>query len=88
MVGGANSAGQATLHLAGFASKVTLLVRGGSLAAAMSDYLIRQIEATPNVEVRLRTRVVEGHGQVHLEAVVLEDVARAAARRSRRRRSS
>jgi thioredoxin reductase (NADPH) len=75
VVGGANSAGQAALHLAKFASRVTLLVRAESLAAGMSDYLIRQIEATPNVEVMLRTGVVEGHGQVHLEAVVLEDVA-------------
>jgi thioredoxin reductase (NADPH) len=41
----------------------------------MSDYLIKQVDATPNLEVRLRTRVVEGRGQVHLEAVVLEDVA-------------
>ena len=75
VVGGANSAGQAALHLARYASRVTLLVRGESLAAGMSDYLIKQIDATPNLEVRLRTRVVEGRGQVHLEAVVLEDVA-------------
>jgi thioredoxin reductase (NADPH) len=73
VVGGANSAGQAALHLAGHASGVTLLVRGGSLASGMSDYLIRQIEATPNVQVRLRTRVIEGHGDVHLEALTLED---------------
>ena len=63
VVGGANSAGQAALHLAKFAARVTLLVRGESLAAGMSDYLIRQIESTPNVEVRLRTRVVDGHGE-------------------------
>jgi thioredoxin reductase (NADPH) len=75
VVGGANSAGQAALHLAKFASRVTLLVRAESLAAGMSDYLIRQIEATPNLAVRPRTRMVEGHGEVHLEAVVLEDVA-------------
>jgi thioredoxin reductase (NADPH) len=75
VVGGTNSAGQAALHLAQYASRVTLLVRGESLAAGMSDYLIKQIDATPNLEVRLRTRVVEGLGQVHLEAVVLEDVA-------------
>jgi thioredoxin reductase (NADPH) len=75
VVGGANAAGQAALHLARYASRVTLLVRGESLAAGMSDYLIKQIDATPNLEVRLRTRVVEGRGQVHLEAVVLEDVA-------------
>ncbi len=39
----------------------------------MSDYLIRQLEATPNIEVRLRTRVVEGHGEERLEALTLED---------------
>ena len=43
VVGGANSAGQAALHLAKFASRVTMLVRGGSLAASMSDYLVTQI---------------------------------------------
>jgi thioredoxin reductase (NADPH) len=74
VVGGANSAGQAALHLAKFAARVTLLVRGDSLGASMSDYLVRQIEATPNVEVRLRTRVVDGRGVVRLEALTLEDV--------------
>ena len=73
VVGGANSAGQAALHLARFAARVTLLVRGESLAAGMSDYLITQIEATPNVEVRLRTRVVDGRGEARLEALTLED---------------
>ena len=51
----------AALHLAGFAAQVTLLVREDSLAAGMSDYLITQLQATPNVEVRLDTRVVDGH---------------------------
>ena len=74
VVGGANSAGQAALHFAGYASRVNLLVCGGSLAAGMSDYLIRQIEATPNLDVRLRTRVIEGHGDAHLEVLTLEDV--------------
>lgn len=73
VVGGANSAGQAALHLARFAARVTLLVRGDSLAAGMSDYLIRQIEATPNVEVSLRTRVVDGRGEIRLEGLALED---------------
>jgi thioredoxin reductase (NADPH) len=44
------------------------------MAAGMSDYLIRQIEATPNIEVRPRTRVVDGRGEVHLEALTLEEV--------------
>jgi len=74
VVGGANSAGQAALHLAKFAARVTLLARGESLAASMSDYLITQLKATPNIEVRLRTRVAGGHGQARLEALTLEDV--------------
>jgi thioredoxin reductase (NADPH) len=74
VVGGANSAGQAALHLAKYAARVTLLVRGDSLAAGMSDYLITQLQATANVEVRLHTRVVDGHGQARLEALTLEDV--------------
>ena len=74
VVGGANSAGQAALHLAKYAARVTLLVRGGSLAAGMSDYLIKQIKATPNVEVRLGTRVIDGSGEDRLEALTLEDV--------------
>src|SRR5262245_10471851 len=49
VVGGANSAGQAAVHLARYASEVTLVVRAQSLAAGMSHYLIRQIEATPNI---------------------------------------
>jgi thioredoxin reductase (NADPH) len=73
VVGGANSAGQAALHLARFAARVTLLVRGRSLAAGMSDYLVKQIEATPNIAVRAQTRVVDGRGQYRLEGLVLED---------------
>jgi thioredoxin reductase (NADPH) len=74
VVGGANSAGQAALHLARYAARVMLLVRGDSLAADMSDYLITQLQATPNVEVRLRTRVVDGHGEARLEALTVEEV--------------
>ena len=73
VVGGANSAGQAALHLSQFASHVTLIVRGAALQASMSDYLVRQIQATSNIDVRLRTRVVEGHGTERLAALELED---------------
>jgi len=73
VVGGANSAGQAALHLAKHAAHVTLLIRGASLAAGMSDYLVRQIEATPNAEVRLHTRVVGGRGDTRLESLTLQD---------------
>ena len=60
VVGGGNSAGQAALHLARYARQVTLLVRGPSLAASMSDYLIAQLEATRNVALRYRTSVLGG----------------------------
>jgi len=60
VVGGANSAGQAALNLAEYAREVTLVVRADSLEKGMSHYLVRQIEATPNVEVRLETEVVGG----------------------------
>ncbi len=59
--------------MAKYAAEVTLLVRGSSLAAGMSDYLIRQIEATPNVAVRLETRVVGGRGRARLESLLVED---------------
>jgi thioredoxin reductase (NADPH) len=74
VIGGANSAGQAALHLARFASRVALLVHGQSLAAGMSDYLVRQLEGTPNLDVRLSTRVVDGRGKSHLEALTLQDL--------------
>ena len=74
VVGGANSAGQAALHLARFATRVMLLVRGGSLAASVSDYLVTQLKGTPGIGVRLRTRTADGHGQARLEALTLEDV--------------
>jgi thioredoxin reductase (NADPH) len=73
VVGGANSAGQAAMHLSKYASKVTLLVRGGSLKASMSDYLIKEIEATSNIVVRLNTRVADGAGRGHLEYLGIED---------------
>jgi thioredoxin reductase (NADPH) len=74
VVGGANSAGQAVLHLARYAARVTLLVRGVSLTAGMSDYLVTQLRATSNVAVRLHTRVVDGRGYARLEGLTLEDV--------------
>jgi len=72
VVGGANSAGQAAIHLSQHASHVTLIVRGAALEAGMSDYLVRQIQATPNVDVRLRSRIAEGHGEGRLAALELE----------------
>ncbi|QWZ08464.1 FAD-dependent oxidoreductase [Nocardioides panacis] len=75
VVGGANSAGQAALHLARFARRVTLVVRAGSLESGMSHYLVRQIEATPHIDVRTGTEVVDGGGGTWLEYLVLRDRA-------------
>ncbi|MGY1738586.1 FAD-dependent oxidoreductase [Geodermatophilus sp. SYSU D00684] len=75
VVGGANSAGQAALHLARFAKRVTLVVRAASLDAGMSHYLVRQVEGTPGVEVRTGTEVVGGGGDGRLDHLVLRDRA-------------
>jgi thioredoxin reductase (NADPH) len=71
VVGGANSAGQAALHLAEYARRVTLAVRAGSLEAAMSHYLVQQVEGAPNIEVRLGVEVVGGGGGEWLERLLL-----------------
>jgi thioredoxin reductase (NADPH) len=73
VVGAGNSAGQTALHLARNARRVTMLVRGDSLARSMSEYLIREIEATSNIAVRLRTGVTDGHGTDQLDALTLQD---------------
>lgn len=73
IVGGANSAGQAALHLARYARSVTIAIRGPSLRAGMSDYLVRQVEATDNISVRVGTEVVDGGGGGRLEHLVLRD---------------
>jgi thioredoxin reductase (NADPH) len=75
VIGGANSAGQAAMHLSRYASRVTMLVRGHSLTANMSDYLIQEIEAAQNIDVRCRSRVTDGGGEGRLEHLVLEDTA-------------
>lgn len=71
VVGAANSAGQAAVYLAGFASRVHLLVRGDGLEASMSHYLIEQIQAIPNIEVHVQTQVTAAHGDGHLERLTV-----------------
>ncbi|KUG05906.1 FAD-dependent oxidoreductase [Solirubrum puertoriconensis] len=71
VVGGGNSAGQAAMYLAAFARKVYIVIRGASLAASMSAYLIEQIGRTPNIELLPYTEIKEVRGQDSLETVVL-----------------
>jgi thioredoxin reductase (NADPH) len=75
VVGGANAAGQAAMHLSKYASRVTLLVRGRSLSTSMSDYLIKEIGAAENIEVRFNTWVIDGGGEGRLERLVLNNSA-------------
>jgi thioredoxin reductase (NADPH) len=69
VIGGANSAGQAAVYLSSYATRVTMLVRGDSLAKSMSHYLIEQIEALDNVEVRTRSEAVAAEGDGRLRAL-------------------
>jgi thioredoxin reductase (NADPH) len=73
VIGGGNSAGQAALHGARQAAKVTILIRGPSLAETMSQYLIGAIDATENVEVRTNVEVADGGGDGRLQWLALRD---------------
>jgi thioredoxin reductase (NADPH) len=73
IAGGGNSAGQAALHLARYARRVTLIVRAASLGDGMSHYLVQAVEATPNVDVRTDTTVVGGGGDGRLQHLILRD---------------
>jgi thioredoxin reductase (NADPH) len=69
VVGGANSAGQAAMNFAKYAERVVLLVRGDGLAATMSQYLIDQIQLTPNIQIWTHASVAELHGDKRLEEI-------------------
>jgi thioredoxin reductase (NADPH) len=71
IVGGANSAGQAAMYFSKYAKKVTMLVRADSLVSSMSKYLIDQIAATSNIEVRTQCKVVEALGESRLSCLKL-----------------
>ena len=73
VVGGANSAGQAAMFFSRYAAQVTMLVRGQALSHHMSQYLIDQIQATANIDVRLCSEVLEVHGDDRLEALTIEN---------------
>jgi len=81
LIGGGNSAGQAAMFFANYARSVTLLVRGPTLAATMSHYLIEQLGAKDNVRIRTRQQVVAVEGRTHLTAIIVEDRTTGARRR-------
>ena len=80
VVGGGNSAGQAVVHLARYARRVTLLVRGDRLATQMADYLVKEIEHLRNVEVYVGIEIIDAHGGSALESIVVRDRPRAVTR--------
>ena len=69
IIGGANSAGQAAMYCSRYARQVVMLVRGESLNASMSQYLIDQIKQTENIRVEYNSSVIEAHGEERLEAI-------------------
>jgi thioredoxin reductase (NADPH) len=71
VVGGGNSAGQAAMHFSRYARKVYMLIRGDGLKETLSQYLIDRVSASPQIEVRPHTEVVELHGVNQLEAITL-----------------
>ena len=73
VIGGGNSAGQAVIHLAAYARRVTLIVRADSLKKGMSDYLVRQIRERSNVDVKLSSEVVGGDGADRLEHLAVRN---------------
>lgn len=75
VVGGGNSAGQAVLHLAGHAARVTMLVRGAELASSLSTYLIERIRGTSNVDVQFNAQVVALDGDATLRRIEVLDTA-------------
>jgi len=76
LLGGGNSAGQAAMWFSNYADKVSMLVRGPSLAASMSQYLVDQLKSRRNVEIRLNTEVLGVDGHDHVEQVTLRDPSR------------
>ncbi|HKH25792.1 MAG TPA: FAD-dependent oxidoreductase [Acidimicrobiia bacterium] len=75
VVGGGNSAGQAAVHLSRYADRVTMVVRAGTLASSMSQYLRDEIDAIPCIDVRVSTQVVDGEGESRLERLTLRTAA-------------
>ena len=73
VVGGGNSAGQAAMHFAEYASKVTIVIRGECLKKTLSEYLVDRIRAAPHIDVVSRTEVTALHGNGSLSAITLRN---------------
>lgn len=73
LLGGGNSAGQAAMWFSNYADRVSILVRGRSLAATMSQYLIDQLAARRNVEIRYDTELMAVDGRDHVEQITVRD---------------
>jgi thioredoxin reductase (NADPH) len=74
VIGGANSAGQGAMFFSRYAKKVTMLVRSSTLEAGMSQYLVDQIGNTANIEVVLRTELLEAYGEERLEKIRISNL--------------
>jgi thioredoxin reductase (NADPH) len=81
IVGGGNSAGQAAMHFAAHARKISMVIRGDSLRSTLSHYLLERIAAAPHIEVLARTEVTALHGDGTLREVTLRDNATGRERR-------
>ncbi|KXX66687.1 response regulator [Flammeovirga sp. SJP92] len=74
VVGGGNSAGQGAMYLSQFSKQVSILIRREDLSSTMSQYLIDQIDATPNIDLKPFTQIVKGIGDEKLESLVIENM--------------
>ncbi|MGB8031670.1 MAG: FAD-dependent oxidoreductase [Terracidiphilus sp.] len=74
VVGGGNSAGQGAIYLARYATEVEIVIRRDSLRVTMSQYLIDQIEKTPNIHLLCQTEIEKVEGEGHVERVVLKSL--------------
>ncbi len=81
IIGGGNSAGQAAMFLSRSARRVRVLVRGASLAASMSSYLLSRLEADPRITIEYGAEVTALHGTDHLEAVTIRELKSGRSRR-------
>ena len=72
IIGGGNSAGQGAVYLSKFARKVVILIRRADLNHSMSSYLIEQIEAIENIELRAKSQVIKAYGENRLESLDIE----------------